>query len=392
MAYTNTEQRRFERPAAAKNYRHYDKVSLNGPMTPYSERAKLPALAKLRPAKTFNWFSEPTSEKDPATEVFCSGNVFLTNDRTGIGVLRYDAVPGEVTELVREGLFYLPLDYEGNPTSPVRQAASLSDLAGKTAYYLVNEGLFTDKKPASQVDYPYLTVGRFADLSEGKPRVPIDGNWFASIYLDPSIQNDAVSLPADSDQTPATKIDAVIEISDYTGLAQRLTINAFSSDPNYPVRPEDVVWSIDGTEVGTGYSIEYRWGTAGSKTVSATVSSGSVSKTVTYTVTLAADAAPASWNFISSETDFISFSMAEQDSAASIDYSAHTIAIDVANGTNPAALVATFELSDGASAAVGATPQVSGTTANDFSSPVEYVVTAEDGVTTQTWTVTVTVL
>ncbi|MBA7582135.1 hypothetical protein ES708_24055 [subsurface metagenome] len=53
--------------------------------------------------------------------------------------------------------------------------------------------------------------------------------------------------------------------------------------------------------------------------------------------------------------------------------------------------MAVFELATGASATVGATPvsQVSGVTANDFSSPVTYTVTAQDGTTTQDWIVTV---
>ncbi|HVK86178.1 MAG TPA: hypothetical protein VM513_18790 [Kofleriaceae bacterium] len=66
-----------------------------------------------------------------------------------------------------------------------------------------------------------------------------------------------------------------------------------------------------------------------------------------------------------------------------------TITATVPFGTDVTALVATFTTT-GASVAVGATPQVSGTTANDFTSPVEYVVTAGDG-STQTYTVTVNI-
>lgn len=50
----------------------------------------------------------------------------------------------------------------------------------------------------------------------------------------------------------------------------------------------------------------------------------------------------------------------------------------------------TFELSASATVKVGSTTHVSGTTANDFTSPVIYTVTAEDG-STQDWVVTVTV-
>lgn len=84
------------------------------------------------------------------------------------------------------------------------------------------------------------------------------------------------------------------------------------------------------------------------------------------------------------------FSLAEQTGAAVISTEAHTVAIEVANGTNPAALVATFTLSAGASASVGETPQVSGVTANDFTLPVVYTVVGADAAE-QAWTVTVTI-
>ncbi|MBC7126155.1 MAG: hypothetical protein H5T24_11030, partial [Bacteroidales bacterium] len=69
----------------------------------------------------------------------------------------------------------------------------------------------------------------------------------------------------------------------------------------------------------------------------------------------------------------------------------YTISVTLPYGTDVTNLVATFTLSDGASAKVGGVDQVSGTTANDFTSPVTYTVTAEDGTSTQDWIVTVTV-
>ncbi len=58
-------------------------------------------------------------------------------------------------------------------------------------------------------------------------------------------------------------------------------------------------------------------------------------------------------------------------------------------GTSVTALVATYTTT-GANVAVGATPQISGTTANDFTSSVSYTVTAADG-TAVDYTVTVTI-
>ena len=83
------------------------------------------------------------------------------------------------------------------------------------------------------------------------------------------------------------------------------------------------------------------------------------------------------------------FGFASPAATGAITEAAHTIAVTVPHGTNVSALVATFTTT-GASVAVGATPQVSGVTANDFSSPVTYTVTAADA-STQTYVVTVTV-
>lgn len=66
-----------------------------------------------------------------------------------------------------------------------------------------------------------------------------------------------------------------------------------------------------------------------------------------------------------------------------------TIAVTLPFGTNVTALVATFTTT-GAGVTVAAVPQTSGTTANNFTSTVAYLVTAADG-TTETYNVTVTV-
>jgi len=103
-----------------------------------------------------------------------------------------------------------------------------------------------------------------------------------------------------------------------------------------------------------------------------------------WTVTVTAESG-------SSETDFLAYSFDEQTDPADIDPANHTITVNVSTGTDVTALVATFTLSDGATAEVGGAVQESGVTANDFTDPVTYTVIAEDGVTTEDWVVTVTV-
>ena len=83
-----------------------------------------------------------------------------------------------------------------------------------------------------------------------------------------------------------------------------------------------------------------------------------------------------------------SFSFAGLGVTATIDENAKSIAATVPLGTDVTTLVATFTTT-GASVTVGATPQESGVSANDFTSPVVYSVTAADG-STASYTVTVT--
>lgn len=72
-----------------------------------------------------------------------------------------------------------------------------------------------------------------------------------------------------------------------------------------------------------------------------------------------------------------------------INQVAKTITVVKPSGTNVTALVATF-VSSGASVKVGTSPQTSGVTFNNFTSPVVYTVTAIDG-TSANYTVTVNI-
>jgi len=88
-----------------------------------------------------------------------------------------------------------------------------------------------------------------------------------------------------------------------------------------------------------------------------------------------------------SETDIVTFAFAEQTGPATIDAANHTIAIEVLGGIARTSLVPTFTLSEGASATVSGTAQISGTTTTNFTNPVTYTITAEDGTTMQDWTI-----
>lgn len=112
-----------------------------------------------------------------------------------------------------------------------------------------------------------------------------------------------------------------------------------------------------------------------------TAEDGTTTQVWTVTVTVAPN----------NKAEIITFSFAEQTGPATITSGTATIDIEVDYGTDVSNLVATFTLSAEATATVDEVVQESGTTPNDFSSPVTYKVIAENG-TIKNWTVTVTVL
>jgi len=132
---------------------------------------------------------------------------------------------------------------------------------------------------------------------------------------------------------------------------------------------------------------------AGASASPASGTSGDYSSQVTITVTAedgtttkawSVDVSEATADVESSDTDILTFSLPEETGDATIDDTAHTIAIEVANGTDLTMLTPTFTISDGATA-----DPASGTQ-GDYSSDVTITVTAEDGTTMQDWTVNVT--
>jgi hypothetical protein len=121
----------------------------------------------------------------------------------------------------------------------------------------------------------------------------------------------------------------------------------------------------------------------------ATGTEGNYSSAVTITVT-AEDGSTQGWTVTvteaapgpSSAADILTFSITGQTDIDG-DGTAHTIAVEVAAGTVVTALTPTFTISAGATSS-----PATGTT-GDYTTPVTITVTAEDGITTQDWTVTV---
>jgi hypothetical protein len=84
-------------------------------------------------------------------------------------------------------------------------------------------------------------------------------------------------------------------------------------------------------------------------------------------------------------TDILTFTLAAQTGAASIDLVNHTVSIEVAYNTTVTSLSPTITVYG------TATINPTSGTARNFTNPLTYTVTAQDAGTTQVWTVTVTV-
>ena len=135
----------------------------------------------------------------------------------------------------------------------------------------------------------------------------------------------------------------------------------------------DTVEILNGsTPVESGESASW---SVGDNTLTITVQDGDDETVETeYTVTVHRN---------SSECAITAFAIGE--ASGTITDADHTIAVEVPNGTDVTELAPTITVSTGATVA-----PASGTE-TDFTDPVEFTVTAEDGTTTCTYTVTVTV-
>jgi len=166
--------------------------------------------------------------------------------------------------------------------------------------------------------------------------------------------------------------------------------------------------AVTGTITGTDIALTVPYGTAKTALVATFTTTGSAvtvgstaqisgttasdfTSSVTYTVT-AADSSTQNYtvtvtvaqNDAKEITSFSFESLAVTGTITGTD-----IALTVPYGTAKTALVATFTTS-GSTVTIGSTPQTSGTTTNNFTTPVTYTVTAADS-STQDYTVTVTV-
>ncbi len=133
----------------------------------------------------------------------------------------------------------------------------------------------------------------------------------------------------------------------------------------------------------------------GSVTQVSGTSANDFTSTVTYVITAQDLTTTKDWTVMvaapNTAAEITAFSIpAEVGSSTITTGTTGTVKVQLPYGTDLTDLVASFTLSVGATAKIGSVEQVSGTTANNFTSAVTYVITAQDLTTTKDWTVTVT--
>lgn len=125
----------------------------------------------------------------------------------------------------------------------------------------------------------------------------------------------------------------------------------------------------------------------GNSTITIEADDGEGGKAETsFVVIISSDESP-----LNDETDILAYTIEELPKVGDvvINSETHSILFLARHGTNLVDLIATFTLSEGATATINGTVQESGESKNNFTSPVTYTVAAEDEQTTQDWTVSI---
>lgn len=91
------------------------------------------------------------------------------------------------------------------------------------------------------------------------------------------------------------------------------------------------------------------------------------------------------------EAKFYTFKIKDLDVTTQIDAATKTVIVTVPYGTDITNLTPMFTATSQATVKVGATAQISGETTHNFSNPIVYKVTSEDGTVTTDWTVKVVI-
>jgi hypothetical protein len=181
----------------------------------------------------------------------------------------------------------------------------------------------------------------------------------------------------------SVKLDKPFEAGNphYKGNRSFAGYNVYLNDLATPVAENISATQYLFTGLGTGYHV------AGVQSVYST----GVSEIVTTQFEVVNGVVNTDANILSFALNAAENPSLPADIVGTINPATFSITLDVLENINVSSLVATFTLSNLASASIGGVIQESGVTSNNFTTPVIYTVTAEAG-NTQVWTVTVNLL
>jgi len=208
----------------------------------------------------------------------------------------------------------------------------------------------------------------------------VDGSD-AIFYYTKNILNDKNSSDeVKVDETKAT-IDALM-----VGYNQPITLTTLKKKTALGVKTFASTITVNQDQIGFG------WADPSDSSKSWIEVYPSAFKKVTYQVPLSLDQLSGVANLFTFKfLDSLNDEFTGGDRTGTINYATNAVAISVPNATVVTSLVASFTASSGVVVTVSSAAQTSGVTANNFTSPVAYVVTAPNG-TSRTFTVTVTIL
>ena len=266
------------------------------------------------------------------------------------------------------------------------------------AYYLVKNlatGITQKVAPTNSKTVSISGLAPSTTYSFSITAVNVDGTSIQSSasqsivtpgYVSP--QNSGPSQSADATLSGMVVTTATLSpsfSSNVTSYSSTVSNATTSVTESATVTESHATLTINGTAVASGTTSAPIALTVGANTITTVVTAQNGS-TKTYTVTITRTGAN------DATISAFSFNGLSPVVTGTVNNTAHTVALYVPSGTNRTALVATFSIGVGATMTIGGVAQTSGVTANNFTSPLTYTVTAQDGVTTQNFVVTVTVV
>lgn len=254
-----SKKNKYVRPAQAENYLQLSQVA-TGPIDDSSQMLlTVPDIPYIRPTMWYNHYEEATSAGvDARSRIVCSGSIIPipsgadpTSAPLGVAILKEDTKPGHQMDCYTSGRFLLPFFTDSNTgylnTDFLGDVSR--DVKGKTAYYSPVTG-FVDTATA----VTKCVAGIFTGYVQFQPQHNVAGFVYAEVEISnipgKAAASVGISPTAFSGYSPTSMLN--VQVSEFVGLKQNVSIMAAINDPNEPVLPEHV----EVVYAGTNYPVD----------------------------------------------------------------------------------------------------------------------------------------